>query len=227
MPRPPFLTTAIRLRTASRASARRLGTNRTSAVAAHHALPTKRGAPGPSALRDRPVRRAPARGASGAEVATRRPRDRRDPRRSGMGPDRPRRDRTEDGGRPAQGPGAGALRDLLLEQRMAGTGEGYVFGRTPAEPFAPSSVYKRAKKAWDAAGVEPIKPHDLRHTCASVMIAAGINAKALSTYLGHSSITITFDLYGHLLPRYMDEAAGMLDDSLARADSATRLAQVG
>ena len=50
------------------------------------------------------------------------------------------------------------------------------------------------------------------------MIAAGINAKALSTYLGHSSIQITFDLYGHLMPGYMDEAAGMLDAYLTRAN---------
>jgi hypothetical protein len=54
------------------------------------------------------------------------------------------------------------------------------------------------------------------------MIAAGINAKALSTYMGHSSITITFDLYGHLMPGYMDEAATMLDAYLTRAGEAQR-----
>jgi integrase len=58
------------------------------------------------------------------------------------------------------------------------------------------------------------------------MIAAGINAKALSTYMGHSSIQITFDLYGHLMPGYMDEAAGMLDAYLARADTSVRTAQL-
>ena len=111
---------------------------------------------------------------------------------------------------------------------MSRTGEGYVFGRTPGEPFAPSSVYKRTRAAWGwrkidgkwtktrEDALEPVKPHDLRHTCASVMIAAGINAKALSTYMGHSSITITFDLYGHLMPGYLDEAATMLDAYLTR-----------
>jgi integrase len=94
-------------------------------------------------------------------------------------------------------------------------GEGYVFARSAGEPFAPSSVYKRARSAWGwrkdgttwvkarEDALEPVKPHDLRHTCASVMISAGINAKALSTYMGHSSITITFDLYGHLMPGYV------------------------
>jgi len=48
------------------------------------------------------------------------------------------------------------------------------------------------------------------------MIAAGVNAKALSTYMGHSSITITLDRYGHLMPGNEEEAAGMLEGYLAR-----------
>jgi integrase len=41
---------------------------------------------------------------------------------------------------------------------------------------------------------------ECRHTFASLMIAAGVNAKALATYMGHSSITITLDRHGHLMP---------------------------
>ncbi len=115
-------------------------------------------------------------------------------------------------------PIAGVLRDILLEHRLKSDGHRYVFGRNAVEPFEPSTVYKRARKAWRTAGLEPITPHHCRHTCASLMIAAGINAKALSTYMGHSSIQITFDLYGHLMPGYIDEAAGMLDAYLARAN---------
>jgi integrase len=54
--------------------------------------------------------------------------------------------------------------------------------------------------AWTAAKLTPIGLHECRHTCASIFIAAGVNAKALSSYLGHSSITITLDRYGHLMP---------------------------
>ena len=43
------------------------------------------------------------------------------------------------------------------------------------------------------------------------MIAAGVNAKALSTYMGHADISITLDRYGHLMPGNEDEAAGLLD----------------
>jgi hypothetical protein len=42
------------------------------------------------------------------------------------------------------------------------------------------------------------------------MIAAGVNAKALSTYMGHANISITLDRYGHLMPGNEDEAAGLL-----------------
>jgi len=43
------------------------------------------------------------------------------------------------------------------------------------------------------------------------MIAAGVNAKALATFMGHSSIKVTFDLYGHLMPGTEAEAAALLD----------------
>ena len=78
--------------------------------------------------------------------------------------------------------------------------------------------------AWKAR--EPISLHECRHTFASLMIAADVNAKALSSYMGHSSITITLDRYGHLMPGNEAAAAELLDAYLARADTAARLAQV-
>ena len=44
-----------------------------------------------------------------------------------------------------------------------------------------------------------------------------VNAKALSTYMGHSSVTITLDRYGHLFPGNEEEAAGLMDTYLARS----------
>lgn len=49
------------------------------------------------------------------------------------------------------------------------------------------------------------------------MIAADCNAKALSTYLGHATIALTMDRYGHLMPGNEAEAAGLLDAYLKRA----------
>ena len=59
--------------------------------------------------------------------------------------------------------------------------------------------------------LERLRLHQARHTYASFMIAAGVNAKALSAFMGHSSINVTFDLYGHLMPGTEAEAAALLD----------------
>ena len=58
------------------------------------------------------------------------------------------------------------------------------------------------------------------------MIAAGVNPKALSAFMGHPSVTITLDRYGHLMPGSEEEAAGMLDDYLDRANSQARRAAI-
>ena len=63
---------------------------------------------------------------------------------------------------------------------------------------------------------QPITLHECRHTFASLMIAAGVNAKALSPYMGHANINITMDRYGHLMPGNEDQAAGLLDAYLER-----------
>jgi integrase len=75
-------------------------------------------------------------------------------------------------------------------------------------------------------GLNPIGLHECRHTCASYFIAAGVNAKTLSTFLGHASITVTLDRYGHLFPGSEAETADLLDAYLARANTSERLAQL-
>jgi integrase len=92
---------------------------------------------------------------------------------------------------------------------------GLLFGRTETKPFDDRALKVRADKAWHAAGLTPITLHEARHTYASLLIAAGVNSKAVSTYMGHASITITLDLYGHLMPGHEAEAADLLDGYLA------------
>lgn len=58
-------------------------------------------------------------------------------------------------------------------------------------------AFNRAAKT---IGVDGLKPHELRHTCASLAIAAGGNIKVLQTLLGHKTATLTLDRYGHLFP---------------------------
>jgi integrase len=108
-----------------------------------------------------------------------------------------------------------------VEHKLAsGRHTGLVFGRTAEEPFDPRSLARRAETAWKKATPKPLEPislHECRHTFASLMIAAGVNAKALSVYMGHASVTITLDRYGHLMPGNEDEAAALLDAYLGRA----------
>jgi integrase len=109
------------------------------------------------------------------------------------------------------------LRTLLAAHKLQTSGSGYVFGSSPSTPFTHSAVIRRAKLRWQKAKLTPIGMHEARHTFASIMIAAGVNLKALSTYMGHSSITTTLDLYGHLLPGNEYEAAALLDTFLEAA----------
>lgn len=110
-------------------------------------------------------------------------------------------------------PVAAILRDYLLEHaaRVRRSGSQRFFGTTGVSPFDAQKLQRRADGAWEAAGLDRITPHECRHTFASLMIASGVNAKALQTFLGHSSITMTLDTYGHLMPGSEGEAAGLLD----------------
>jgi integrase len=105
---------------------------------------------------------------------------------------------------------------LTAHHRCVGREVGLLFGRTATRPFDDRAVKIRAEKAWCAVGLTPITLHEARHTYASLLIAAGVNSKAVSTYMGHASITITLDRYGHLMPGNEAEAADLLDAYLAR-----------
>jgi integrase len=123
-----------------------------------------------------------------------------------------------------------ALRELILDRRLGdptATDRALVFASGEDQPFHAATLYRRADAAWKAAGLdERLRLHQARHTYASFMVAAGVNAKALSQFMGHSSIKVTFDLYGHLMPGSEREAAGMLDAFLERASSQARIAAV-
>jgi integrase len=87
-------------------------------------------------------------------------------------------------------------------------GRRFVFpNKGGSKPFNPGPLTLHSKKAWVEAGLTPIGLHECRHSYAAYMIAAGLNSKALSTYIGHASITITLDRYSHLLPGNQAEAA--------------------
>ncbi len=96
---------------------------------------------------------------------------------------------------------------------------------------APSGGFLRLenfrKRVWlpavAKAGLAPLRIHDLRHTCASLAIAAGADVKVLQRMLGHASAALTLDRYGHLLPGQAESVASRLDQ-MARAVTPTATA---
>jgi integrase len=91
--------------------------------------------------------------------------------------------------------------------------EGLLFpsAKNPDWPTDPGILRRRTHKRWKDDGLTPLGFHEARHTFASIGIAAGLNAKTLSTYMGHATITITLDRYGHLMPGSEIEARSLLD----------------
>lgn len=71
---------------------------------------------------------------------------------------------------------------------------------------------RRFLPALNRAGIDKIRFHDLRHTYASLLLANGAPMKYVQHQLGHSSITMTMDLYTHLLPEVNDKCVNLLNN---------------
>jgi integrase len=78
--------------------------------------------------------------------------------------------------------------------------------------------------AAKTVGVDGLTPHELRHTCASLAIAAGANVKVLQTLLGHKTATLTLDRYGHLFPDDLGKIADAFDEAAESTADALRTA---
>ena len=63
---------------------------------------------------------------------------------------------------------------------------------------------------------ERLRIHDLRHTAAALLISQGVHPEAIKRHLGHSSIVVTMDVYGHLFPSEAESLAEALDDLSAQ-----------
>lgn len=96
---------------------------------------------------------------------------------------------------------------LAEAQRVGFKATGYVIHKEDGEPFVPSSISQKWDRFRDAHDLPKIRFHDLRHTCATTMIAAGVDAKTVQTRLGHSDVQVTLNTYSHCLPA-MNKAAG-------------------
>ena len=86
----------------------------------------------------------------------------------------------------------------------------------PSEPLRPRQVSKSFRRIARRAGFEGFRFHDLRHCCASHMLAAGRSVPEVSRHLGHSTPAVTMSIYAHAIPR-ADGGAGLLDELMPAA----------
>jgi integrase len=73
----------------------------------------------------------------------------------------------------------------------------------------------RFKPLLKRAGLPQVRFHDLRHTCATLLLIKNVNPKVVSEMLGHASIAITLDTYSHVLPDMQDSAARAMEEALS------------
>lgn len=92
---------------------------------------------------------------------------------------------------------------------------GIVFASVRGTLLNPTNLRKRSfAPLLEKAGLPAIRFHDLRHTCATILLARNVNPKIVSEMLGHATVAITLDTYSHVLPNMQDGAALALEDAL-------------
>ncbi len=107
-----------------------------------------------------------------------------------------------------------AHRRRQLEKRPAWGGAwsntGYVFTIEDGTPVHPERIKTFFDRLVEQVGVPEVRFHDLRHTSATLGLAAGIHPKVVSERLGHASIAITLDRYSNVTPSMQSDAAEKL-----------------
>ena len=107
-----------------------------------------------------------------------------------------------------------------LEQELYGkewNASGWIFPSEKGTLLWPSNVNRRFRLLRERAGLPgALRPHDLRHAMATAWITAGVPVKVVSERLGHANISITLQIYGHLLPHMQAEAAERMDEEFLR-----------
>lgn len=84
-----------------------------------------------------------------------------------------------------------------------------------SNPLRPNTVSRAWEQCAKKSGVKIIRFHDARHTHASLLFKQGVPLKVVSERLGHSSISITADIYCHLIPGMQETAAKLFDDAIS------------
>lgn len=105
----------------------------------------------------------------------------------------------------------------LLAKHIEGLNrnQGLIFTTSTGHPYSPRNLVRHFKSVLKETGLPNIRFHDLRHTSASLLLAAGVHPKVVQERLGHSTIVLTLDTYSHLIPGMQDRAAEKMEKILS------------
>ena len=94
--------------------------------------------------------------------------------------------------------------------------KGLIFPSELGTPMNPTNLRQRSfAPLLRRAGLPKIRFHDLRHTCATLLLARNVHPKYVQELLGHANIAITLDTYSHVIPGMGDHAARAMEDALS------------
>jgi integrase len=103
----------------------------------------------------------------------------------------------------------------VLREHLETVEGGLIFTSRTGRPLWPHNVYRHFKQTIEKLGLPDIRFHDLRHTHATLLLAAGVHPKGVQERLGHSQISLTLDTYSHVGPSLQSEAADKFEAILA------------
>jgi integrase len=92
---------------------------------------------------------------------------------------------------------------------------GFVFTTGSGTPMHPDDISRLFPTVLKAAKLPKVRFHDLRHSCATLLLSLGVHAKLVQETLGHSSYQLTMDTYSHMIPALRNEVADRMDEILS------------
>lgn len=110
-----------------------------------------------------------------------------------------------------------AAAKAAYDQKKASPGfhdGGFVVCQENGNPYKPDSMTQKWNRFMEAKGLPHVRLHDLRHSCATAMIGAGVDPKTVQQVLGHSDVSITMNIYAHCTSAMSKKAAETMDKVL-------------
>ena len=103
---------------------------------------------------------------------------------------------------------------VTAPQRLRRNGADWVKSVTPLDG---RNVTRAFKGILVGHGLPTIRIHDLRHSCATLLLMQGVSPRVVMETLGHSQVSLTLNTYSHVLPALQEDAAAKMDAILSRS----------